>query len=200
MISETQDLVCQGISIPQWFAVWTAPRHEKRVSDRMTDRSIEVYLPVYTTERKWKKRAPVNLELPLFPGYVFVRIPRNATGGVLDTPGVYSIVGNGKQALPVPDTDIEALRSGLHMRKAEPRPYLTVGERVWIRKGAVCRSCRTTDRQRDRSVHIRPQCVDRPTNRREQGIHQLHHSAPGAAPCRIHGRSRGFSRSGDCGP
>jgi transcription antitermination factor NusG len=137
MISETQDLVCQGISIPQWFAVWTAPRHEKRVSERMTDRSIEVYLPVYTTERQWKKRAPINLELPLFPGYVFVRIPRNARGKVLDTPGVYSIVGNGKQALPVPDTDIEALRSGLHLRKAEPHPYLTVGERVSIRKGAL---------------------------------------------------------------
>src|ERR1035437_5272050 len=97
MISETQDLVCQGISIPQWFAVWTAPRHEKRVSERMTDRSIEFYLPVYTTERQETEHAPITLELPLFPGYVFVRIPRNAGGKALATRGVYSIVGKGKQ-------------------------------------------------------------------------------------------------------
>ena len=61
-----------------WFAVHTIPRHEKRVREQMADRRIETFLPVYHEERQWKKRAPVTLEMPLFPTYLFVRIARQS--------------------------------------------------------------------------------------------------------------------------
>ena len=124
-------------SLPQWFALYTTPRNEKHVSEMLTQREIESFLPLYRTTRQWKKSRPVVLELPLFPTYVFVRIARQARGAVLGTPGVLSIVGSPREPWPVPDPDIEAIRLGLQMRKIEPHPYLTVGERVRIKSGVM---------------------------------------------------------------
>jgi transcription antitermination factor NusG len=73
----------------------------------------------------------------LFPTYVFVRIARQARGVVLGTPGVLSIVGSSKEAWPLPELEIDALRSGLLERKIEPHPYLVVGERVRIVAGVM---------------------------------------------------------------
>jgi transcription antitermination factor NusG len=122
---------------PQWFALYTTPRHEKHVSEILAQRQIETFLPLYRTTRRWKKSRPVDLELPLFPTYVFVRIAREARGAVLGMPGVLSIVGSGREPWAVPDPDIDAIRLGLQMGKIEPHPYLTVGERVRIKAGVM---------------------------------------------------------------
>ena len=135
---ETHRALCAGVDIsPRWFALYTTPRHEKHVSEMLAQRQIETFLPLYRTTRQWKKSRPVVLELPLFPTYVFVRIAREARGAVLGMPGVLSIVGSGREAWPLPDSEIEALRSGLLERKIEPHPYLVVGERVRIKAGAM---------------------------------------------------------------
>jgi transcription antitermination factor NusG len=124
-------------TMPRWFAVYTTPRHEKPVSEILAGRQIESFLPLYRAKRQWKKSRPVILELPLFPAYVFARIERHARGTVLGVPGVLSIVGSPREAWPLPDLEIEALRSGLLERKIEPHPYLIVGERVRIKAGAM---------------------------------------------------------------
>jgi transcription antitermination factor NusG len=124
-------------NLPRWFAVYTTPRHEKHVSEILAERQIETFLPLYKTTRQWKKSRPVVLELPLFPTYVFVRIARQARGAVLGMPGVLSIVGSSKEPWPLPDFEIDALRSGLLERKIEPHPYLVVGERVRIMAGVM---------------------------------------------------------------
>lgn len=129
---------CGGMdTLPRWFALYTTPRHEKHVSEILAHRQIETFLPLYRTTRQWKKSRPVVLELPLFPTYVFVRIAREARGAVLGIPGVLSIVGSAREAWPLPDFEIEALRFGLLERKIEPHPYLTVGERVRIKAGVM---------------------------------------------------------------
>jgi len=56
-----------------WFALYTCPRHEKRVAEQIEQRNISCFLPVYRSVRRWKDRRK-ELELALFPGYVFVRI------------------------------------------------------------------------------------------------------------------------------
>ena len=124
-------------ALQQWFAVYTTPRHEKHVSEILAERQIETFLPLYRTNRQWKKSSPVVLDLPLFPTYVFVRIARQARGTVLGTPGVLSIVGSSKESWSLPDFEIDALRSGLLERKIEPHPYLVVGERVRIMAGVM---------------------------------------------------------------
>ncbi|HWZ51834.1 MAG TPA: UpxY family transcription antiterminator [Granulicella sp.] len=124
-------------STPQWFAVYTTPRHEKNVSELLAQRCIEAFLPLYRTGRQWKKSCPVVLELPLFPTYVFVRIVRHARATVLGLPGVLAIVGSPREPWPLPDLEMEALRRGLALHKAEPHPYLRVGDRVRIKAGVM---------------------------------------------------------------
>jgi transcription antitermination factor NusG len=122
----------------KWFAIYTAPRHEKRIAQHLDMRSIEYYLPLYRTRRQWKDGSRVTLDLPLFPGYIFVHIDRRERTPVLQVPGVLWIVGGtGRQLTPLPDAEIEALRSGLHLRHAEPHPLLTSGQIVRIRSGAM---------------------------------------------------------------
>lgn len=122
----------------KWFAAFTSPRHEKRVEEYLTQRDVEHYLPVYRSQRKWRNGLKVTLDLPLFPGYIFVRIKRTERIRVLEVPGVLAIVGGtaGEMA-PLPEAEVEALRSGLHLRQAEPHPLLTIGQRARIRSGAL---------------------------------------------------------------
>ena len=124
-------------TLPRWFAVYTTPRHEKHVSEILAERQIETFLPLYRTNRQWQKSRPVILELPLFPTYVFIRIARQSRSVILGTPGVLSIVGSSREAWPLPDLEIDALRSGLLECKIEPHPYLVVGERVRIMAGVM---------------------------------------------------------------
>ena len=128
------DMIC----LPKWFAVHTSPRHEKRVERHLSQRDVEHYLPLYRSLRKWRNGLKVTLDLPLFPGYIFVRIQRTDRVRVLKVPGVLAIVsGAAGEMAPLPEGEVEALRSGLHLRQAEPHPLLTVGQRVRIRSGAL---------------------------------------------------------------
>jgi transcription antitermination factor NusG len=123
---------------PKWFAVYTISRHEKRVAQHLTQREIEYYLPLYRSQRKWSDGSRVTLELPLFPGYLFVRIKKTERVRVLDVPGALAVVGGtGREPVALPDDAIDALRTGLHLRRAEPHPLLTVGQRARIRSGAL---------------------------------------------------------------
>jgi transcription antitermination factor NusG len=125
-------LECQA-----WFAVFTSSHHEKRVSQHFMQQRIENFLPLYSEIHHWTNRRKVAVQLPLFPSYVFVRIDRRQRGRVLQVPGVLSIVGCGYEPTPLPDFEVEALRSGLHLRNFEPHPYLVVGERVRIKAGPL---------------------------------------------------------------
>lgn len=130
-------LLPDALSVPKWFAVYTTPRHEKRVDQHLSLREIEHYLPLYRTQRKWSDGSRVTLELPLFPGYIFVRIDRKQRVRVLEVPGVVAVVvGTGGEPAALPETDIDALRSGLPLRHVEPHPLLNVGQRARIRSGA----------------------------------------------------------------
>jgi transcription antitermination factor NusG len=120
-----------------WYAIYTRPSHEKRVVEHFGLRAIECYLPSYRTTRRWKNRCKVELELPLFPGYVFARFSWQQHVSVLEVPSVVSIVGNGREALPLSHAEIDSLRTGLGLRRAEPHPYLNVGERARILRGPL---------------------------------------------------------------
>ena len=120
-----------------WFAVYTTSRHEKQVARHLHQRQIEHFLPVYRTQHRWKDGSRVVLDLPLFPGYVLVRIRGNDRVGVLEVPGVVSMVGTLSHPAPLPDLEVEALRAGLDPTRAVPHPLLTTGQRVRIRTGAL---------------------------------------------------------------
>jgi transcription antitermination factor NusG len=122
---------------PHWYAVQTCANHEKRVRQQLDLRVVETYLPVYESVRHWKDRR-VRLELPLFPGYLFVRLALCDRLQVLRTPSVVRIVEFGGKAVALPDQEIETLRRGLTPELGvEPYPYLKVGRRVLVKAGPL---------------------------------------------------------------
>ncbi|MGB8012281.1 MAG: UpxY family transcription antiterminator [Terriglobales bacterium] len=134
---KTDELAVAQASAVHWFAAYTNSHHEKRVAANLAERGLESFLPLYATLRRWKNRCQMNLELPLFANYVFVRIDPRERVRALEVPGVLSLVGFGRTLAPLPDFEIEALRCGLGRRKIEPHPYLVIGERVRIKRGAM---------------------------------------------------------------
>jgi transcription antitermination factor NusG len=122
---------------PHWYAVYTSPRHEKRVREHLEHRRTETFLPLFRSLRRWKNGCKVQVELPLFPGYLFVNIPRTERVRVLDVPGVLSFVGPKGEPARLSDFEIETLRSGLHRQKFEPYRGLAIGQKVRIHAGPL---------------------------------------------------------------
>jgi len=125
----------QAMSQARWYAAYTCANHEKRVGAELGARQVEHFLPLYSSVRRWKDRR-VQLELPLFPGYVFVRLALRDRMRVVQIPSVVRLVGFGGLPTALPDTEMEIMRSGLSQcLRAEPHPFLTVGRRVRITGG-----------------------------------------------------------------
>lgn len=118
-----------------WYAAYTRPRHEKRVVEELDRRAIETFLPVYETVRKWKNGRH-RVQLPLFPGYAFVRIPLHERLKVLRIPSVVSLVGANGRPIALRESEVASLRHALSKgTRAEPHPFLTEGRRVRITSG-----------------------------------------------------------------
>lgn len=132
-----QNSATQPNNESHWFAAYTTSRHEKRVAGHLKQRQIEHFLPIYRAEHRWKDGSRVMLDLPLFPGYVLVRIGGKERVSVLEVPGVVSIVGTGKHPAALPDLEVETLRAGLDPTRVEPHPLLVAGQRARIKTGAL---------------------------------------------------------------
>ena len=119
----------------RWYAAYTYPRHEKAVLKQLESKSIEAFLPVFLTENRWKDRR-VQIQNPLFPGYVFVRVGSQDLMRLLSTDGVSYVLRNGEAGGSLSDQEtlaVEALCKGSEPRG--PHSYLRVGRRVRIESG-----------------------------------------------------------------
>lgn len=123
----------------QWFAVQTRSRHEKKATDELRRRGIDVFLPLMTNTRRWSDRTK-KIELPLFSGYAFVNIvpePRTRVQ-VLSANGVVRFVGPTSAGTPIPTEEIEGIRTALANEIAlRPLPFVKIGQRVRIRSGVL---------------------------------------------------------------
>ena len=133
----TLEHVAQEAAEPRWYAIYTCSRHEKRVSEQLESKVIEHFLPLYESVHHWKDRR-VRVQLPLFPGYLFVHIPLSRKIQVLEVPSVVRMVGFHGAPAALPEEEIVSLRSGLSGNlRVEPHPYLTVGRRVRVVRGPL---------------------------------------------------------------
>jgi transcription antitermination factor NusG len=122
---------------PHWYAAYTCANHEKRVAQQLECRSVECFLPLYESVRRWKDRR-VRLHLPLFPGYVFVRLALHDRLQVLEIPSVVRLVGFNGHPTPLPLEDIEAIRACLARRHPmQPHGYVQRGQRVRVLSGPL---------------------------------------------------------------
>jgi transcription antitermination factor NusG len=121
----------------RWYAAYTSANHEKRVAEQLRVRLVEHFLPLYESVRRWKDRR-VTLQMPLFPGYVFVRMALRDGLQVRQVPGVAHLVGFDGSPAALPDEEILALRASFRGElRAEPHPYLSVGRRVQVSRGPM---------------------------------------------------------------
>ena len=138
----------------RWYVAYTSANHEKRVAQQLTWRSVEHFLPVYESVRRWKDRR-VPLQLPLFPGYVFVRLALRDRLRVLAVPGVARLVGFDGRPTVVPAEDIEAIRACLEgKRDVQPHPYVQCGQRVRVLRGPLAGFSGIVLRQKNRTWFV----------------------------------------------
>lgn len=118
-----------------WYAAYTCANHEGTVVKHLALRSVECFLPRGQSTKRWKDRR-VQVQPPLFPGYVFVHIGLPERLHVLQIPGVVRLVGFSGTPTALPDEQIEALKRTLTAgRFAEPYPYLAAGRHVEVSSG-----------------------------------------------------------------
>ncbi len=120
-----------------WYAAYVCTHHERKVVQQLEERRVSCFLPVYRSVRRWKDRRK-ELDLVLFPGYVFVCLDLCYRRRVLDLPGVVRLVSCNGQPVAVPEQEIQALQDGLVAgMRAEPHPYLKAGRQVRVKHGPL---------------------------------------------------------------
>lgn len=131
-LTETSGQAC-------WYAVHTRSNFEQRVAGELGSKGFESYLPAYEETHQWRDRKK-KVAVPLFPGYVFVRLA-DSPGlrlPILQTAGVVRILGNGGAIEAVPDEEIDAVRGLLRSKvHCHAHPFLREGVRVRVKRGAL---------------------------------------------------------------
>jgi transcription antitermination factor NusG len=127
----------QNIS-QSWYALRVRSRFENTVAAHLHGRDHECFLPLHKCRRRWSDRIK-EIELPLFPGYVFCKFDPSNRLPILSIPGVFCMLGVGRVPLPVDEAEIAAIqtavKSGL---PRQPWPFLQIGQHVRIEYGPLC--------------------------------------------------------------
>ena len=120
-----------------WYAIHVRPRSEFVTGISLRNKGFELFVPHYKSKRRWSDRR-VDLELPLFPGYIFCRFDVRLRLAIITTPGVVRIVGTSKMLWPISIDEIEAVKRVVDLGcKLEPHPFVTLGSQVCIEEGPL---------------------------------------------------------------
>jgi len=121
----------------RWFALRVRPRAEKAVASTLRGKGFEEFLPLHRQKRRWSDRVK-QVDLPLFPGYVFSRFELDKRQPILTIPGVLHVVGFGRTPHPIDETEMSSLMAVVDShRTVQPWPHQFVGERVRVTDGPL---------------------------------------------------------------
>lgn len=150
--------------IPAWYVLYTKPRHEKKVVQRLQESGISLYFPVVKVRRKWHDRLKM-VEMPLFPSYIFVQIRSHAHfSQILSCTGSVCFVGFGKDKARIRDVVINDLRIVVdNSADVEVSPdYISPGKRLMIMEGPFCgKECEVVEYQRKQKIIVRIDLLNR---------------------------------------
>ena len=113
----------------KWYAIYVKSRHEKSVHAELQQKGIESSLPLTIVTREWSDRRK-KVEVPLFRGYVFVKIDiKNEKLPVLTTSGVVKFVTFNSTTVPIPEDQMywlqQMIASGLLLSQEQDFPIGT---------------------------------------------------------------------------
>jgi transcription antitermination factor NusG len=120
-----------------WYALHIRSRHEKRVAERLVSQSLEIFLPLHRSRHTWKNGVHAEVDLPLFPCYLFARVAIHDRIRLLQHPGVLGFAASSAKPTVIHDDDISILRTATESLRAEPHPYLNNGDAVRIVAGPL---------------------------------------------------------------
>ncbi len=123
----------------QWYALYTRSHYEFKVYQGLTDKSITAFLPRVETLSRRRDRKK-KIWVPLFPGYVFFRIPWDLKlyWEVLKTKGVVRVLNIGGKPAPVPEIEVQSVRIAVEsLLPLFPHPFVREGDRVLITDGPL---------------------------------------------------------------
>ena len=124
------------ISTKAWFALRVRTKSETLVGELLKQKGFEVFAPTYIEERLYSDRIR-KVEAALFPGYVFCRFAPTDLLPIVMTPAVQKVLTNDGRPTALEDRVIETLRRVSEDGRARPHPYLSVGQRVRVQRGAL---------------------------------------------------------------
>jgi transcription antitermination factor NusG len=121
----------------QWYALYVRSHCERATEQRLKGKGYRAFSPFYQTLRKRRDRTK-QLDLPLFPGYVFCSFNPNKRLPILTTPGVVNIVGAGKIPEPVKQSEIDSIQIVAEAgQTVQPWPFLRQDQRIRIEAGPL---------------------------------------------------------------
>ena len=136
MVNIDRAAACTETSL-NWYALHIRSRHEKRVAKRLESQSLETFLPLHRSRHTWKNGVHVDVDLPLFPCYLFARASIHDRIRLLQHPGVLGFAASTTRPTVIADEEIAVLRAATESLKAEPHPYLNNGDAVRIVAGPL---------------------------------------------------------------
>lgn len=122
-----------------WYALYTAPRAEKKVKERLEEQGIKNYLPLRIETRIWSDRKK-KIEVPLIPGYIFVSVSANDFLKVLNTVGVVAFLKEKSIPAVIPEDQIRRLRTMVEHAVDEVEFVnnpLQVGDKIRVKQGEL---------------------------------------------------------------
>ena len=120
-----------------WYAIRVRPRWEKVVAGALHGKEYDEFLPLYRKRSSWSDRIK-EIDLPLFPGYVFCRSDLSGRAPFITTPGVIGILSFGGHPAIISQEEIEAIKAVIRSgADVAPWPYIREGQRVRILRGAL---------------------------------------------------------------
>lgn len=139
MSSASSTIPNAAVEETHWYAVRTRPRHEKKVASDLQEKGIATYLPLLTQVRRWSDRRKI-VQVPLFSCYAFVHsaFDMHLRLSLYGASGALGFVGPNNQGIPIPDVQIENIRTLMASNvPLMPYPLLKVGQKVRVRGGAL---------------------------------------------------------------
>jgi transcription antitermination factor NusG len=120
----------------EWFVLQVRTRFEKAVARHLQARDYQEYLPVFRRRRQWIDRTK-EIELPLFPGFVFCKMDPTDRLPILVIPGVMGIVSIGRIPVSVPEQEILAVQNVVKSGLAYHPCAFLAGQRVRVEYGPL---------------------------------------------------------------